>query len=424
MRLIAPLSVLMLLALVVGSYQSVAGQLAGLGLALALGAALSWHILRSPKFEAIPLYQVLLLALGLRGLALFAQPMLEDDYFRYLWDGYRFATSGSPYGPAPASFFADTQVPLPFQSILNFINYPDIPTIYGPVMQYWFLLGYGLAPGQVAALQWQNALLDLGIIALLVWAGAKPRYVLLYALNPLILKDAIGTAHPDGLLGLFALASLLLVRRPWLAGILAALALATKVAALVMIPFVLLRAGWRSVLAMGVALLACYLPFLLHPTGNELLALGTFAQNWRFNPLLFAPLAALLGPDWARRVAAGMLATLLLYLYFAALRQQYRARTGAAVLPLPPADWAFGLLLVLAPAVNAWYLLWLLPLAVLRPSRTAWAATFLLPLAYFNGHYVTGIGLAEFAVPLPVTLAEIGILAYTCYLDWRRPLPA
>ena len=85
MRLIASLSVLMLAALVIGSYQNILGQLVGLSLALVLGAGLTWHILRSPRFETIPLHQIVLLALGLRGLALFAAPMLEDDYFRYLW---------------------------------------------------------------------------------------------------------------------------------------------------------------------------------------------------------------------------------------------------------------------------------------------------------------------------------------------------
>ncbi len=428
MRLIASLSVLMLAALVIGSYQNILGQLVGLSLALVLGAGLTWHILRSPRFETIPLHQIVLLALGLRGLALFAAPMLEDDYFRYLWDAYRFASTGSPYGAAPASFFGDDSVPQRFQLILNFINYPDIPTIYGPVMQYWFLLGYGIAPGQVAALQWQNAALDVGIIALLIYAGAKPRYLLLYALCPLVLKDSIGTAHPDALLGLFAVAGMVFLHRPWLAGSLLGLALATKVAALVLVPFLLIRAGWRGMLALGLTLLVCYLPFLLHPTSNELLALGTFAQNWRFNPLLFAGLDAVFGSSLARPVAGGCLATLLIYLYWRYARQLQAAGLwfgsgqGQIGRHLPPADWALGLLLALAPAVNAWYLFWLLPIAVLRPSRTAWTATFLLPLAYFNGHYLPQSGLAEFAVPLPVTLAEIGILAYTCYLDWRAPL--
>ena len=419
MRLVSILSFLAVATLVLVSRHEVVTQLAGLAAALSLGVVAAWHIMRSPQFDSIPLRKIFLLALALRVIAVFAVPILEDDYFRYLWDAYRFATTGSPYGAAPAAFFSDASVPTNFQSILNFINYPEIPTIYGPVMQLLFLLAYMFAPGQVAALQIQNALLDLFLIWLLARAGAQSRWLLLYAVSPLVLKEAIITAHPDGLVGIFAVAGFIYLRRPWLGGGLLGLAVATKVSALVLLPFLLSRGAWRSMLAATGVLMACYLPFLLMP-GSELSALNSFARHWRFNPLLFAGVEAIFGVHYARPLAGICIITALAWLYW---RDWRDLRAGAQRWAIPAADRAFGVLLIFAPVVNPWYLLWLLPFAVLRPSRTVWGASFVLPLSYLNGNHITQFGLQQFDLPIAITLTEIGVLAGLAWLDWRRPLP-
>jgi len=65
------------------------------------------------------------------------------------WDGRQFATTGNPYASAPATFFKDAEVPERFSSILDQINYPHVPTIYGPVCQVGFLVSYWIAPGRL-----------------------------------------------------------------------------------------------------------------------------------------------------------------------------------------------------------------------------------------------------------------------------------
>ena len=133
-----------------------------------------------------------------RSAGLFGFPLFEDDYFRYLWDGYRFAEVGTPYGWAPAASFADAEVPQVFQRILDQVNYPDIPTIYGPVAEFSFLLAYLVAPGSLVPLQLILIGVDILLIRLLLTA-APPRFVLLYAWCPLVIKEIAFTAHPDGL---------------------------------------------------------------------------------------------------------------------------------------------------------------------------------------------------------------------------------
>ena len=86
--------------------------------------------------------KVMLVAFLLHLFACIGQPFMEDDYYRYLWDGMRFFEMGTPYGAAPSGSFQDKSISLPFQEILDQINYPDIPTIYAPMLQYVFLLNH------------------------------------------------------------------------------------------------------------------------------------------------------------------------------------------------------------------------------------------------------------------------------------------
>lgn len=398
--------------LVAVSRLDVGAQLLGLGVALALGAGVALYVWRTPALDALTPRAIILLGLALRLLSLLAMPILEDDHFRYLWDGYRYATAGTPYGPAPAAFFDDATVPPAFQHILDSINYPDIPTIYGPLMELMFLAGYALAPAQVWALQLFNAVGDTVLLLLLARTGARPRALLLYAVSPLVLMESVMTAHPDALVGLLGLAGLVGARRPWLRGVLLGLAAAFKAPVLILLPFLLRRGGARALGGFALALMACYLPVLLR-AGSDLPALGLFARQWHFNPLLFAAIEALAGGGLARPLAGLFLAALLLLIY----RQDWRAPA-----PVPAADLALGALLVLAPVVNPWYVLWLLPFAVLRPSRCALGATFVLPLSYWNSSQGAHLGGGQFDLPLAVTVYEVLVLAGLAGLDAWRPL--
>ncbi|MEO7168555.1 MAG: hypothetical protein ABI016_16165, partial [Chthoniobacterales bacterium] len=48
-------------------------------------------------------------ALAFRVCGLWATPTLEDDYHRYLWDGWRTIQDGSPYDRAPEEFFTASE---------------------------------------------------------------------------------------------------------------------------------------------------------------------------------------------------------------------------------------------------------------------------------------------------------------------------
>ncbi len=404
-------------ALVVSSYMGTTAQLARVTLARLLGALRVIYVVRSPHFDRLELQPVLVLAACMHTLALCAQPILEDDHYRYLWDAYRFAHAGTPYGVAPSAFFDDASVPPIFQTILNFINYPDIPTVYGPVLQAWFLAGYEIAPGRVETLQALNTVVSLTTLLLLARCGAAPRWLLLYAISPLVLKESVMTAHPDALVGLLTLAAFALggQRRPWVAGGLLGLAMACKIPVALALPFLWYRGGLRALMAAGFTLVLCYLPFLLQ-SGSDLAVLSNFAHHWRFNPLLYSVVEGFAGPVAGRLLGGVAIIASVVALYWR------DARAGLDRPKIPPVDYALGALLLFSPVVNPWYLLWLLPFAVLRPSRVVWTATLLLPLSYWNGTNITILGGRAFDVPIGVTVVEIVVLMAAALYDRARPL--
>ena len=196
-------------------------------------------------------------------------------------------------------------VPVMFRGILDQINFPELPTIYGPVLQFVFLLGYAVGPGSVAPLQAIFVLADLLAIGLLLRL-APARSVLLYAWCPLVVKEIAFTAHPDGFAVCLLLAAVALSRRERLfaaAGLLA-LSAGAKALALPLVPFVLLRARFAHWLTFYGVLALLYLPFEWRG-GTDLSTLFVFAREWEFNASGFRVLGHLL-PDPAARLAVGL----------------------------------------------------------------------------------------------------------------------
>ena len=411
--------------LVWGSGTPTATQLFAVLAAAALGGlALLWIAFDS-RFAQTPLAWVFGLALVLRVIAVQAEPLLEDDHYRYLWDGMRTAQHFDPYRLAPSAYFGANDLAPRWQDILSGINNPSIPTLYGPVLQALFALAHGLAPGRLGAIQGLVLLVDLGCIALLARHGVGARWLLVYALHPMILKEAMASAHPDGLVALWLLLALLAWRRERLlfTGVLLGLAVATKVAALLVVPLFLFGPQrtvtfWRtsSAVALGfvVALGAAYLPFLA-AGGSDVLGLQTFAAQWRFNPLLYRVIEAGVPSGMARPVAA-----LAITAGVAALLWFWRATSSAdRDAGMPPVDTALLLLLLLAPVVNPWYALWALGPAIAARSAVVPVMGCVSVLAYLNGSVLREAGMqattewiVPYSVPWPVALIQVATVVF------------
>ena len=432
---VAALGVCNALTLVAGSRAAGADAelLATLAGALFGAAALLWVAL-DDDFEHSKLAWVLGLALLLRLIAVQATPLLEDDHYRYLWDGMRTATAFDPYRLPPSAFFGTPGLSPRWSDILGGINYPDIPTIYGPLLQWVFAAAHALAPGQLGGVQALVLVADLAVLALLARQGVSARVVLLYALHPLVLKEAMASAHPDGLVALWLLLATLAWQRgrALAVGVMLGLAVGTKVAALVALPLLLLCLpggatgaswlswAWRLLAGLALSLAALYGPFIA-AGGSDASALLIFGTQWLFNPLGYRLLDAALPAGAARPVAALLVAGGLGGLVW---RWRRQARSTAAN-EAPPLTSALVLLLLCSPVVNPWYWLWALPLAVCAGQRWVIAAAVIAMLSYLNttvlsqAGWIAPITVAEsFRVDWPVTFAQLLLIGLAWV--WRR----
>ncbi|MDX1984955.1 MAG: glycosyltransferase 87 family protein [Bryobacteraceae bacterium] len=353
----------------------------------------AWRL--APQLPRAPLLRgVWIWALMFRAAGLWGDPVLEDDHYRYLWDGWTYATTGDPYASSPADYFGDPAVPPAFEDILDRVNHPDVPTVYGPLTEAAFLLGYRIAPGRLWPWKLLVTAADI-LTALLLMRRLAPANLLLYAWCPLLIKETAFTAHPDSLGILFLVAALSLVAaRPGLAGVCAALAAGVKLTGALLIPWILWRGGWRA--AVGFAATAAALA-----TGFGFGGLGTLAGDWEFNSSVFAMVSWLAG-GLAARIACAIL--FCLFYVWLLLRE----REGLDI----RGEWAYGGLFALSPVVNPWYLLWILPFVAGRPVGWALAALIAPALSYVCGLHLGDTTLGPYDHPPWLRWLEYGSVVW------------
>lgn len=332
-------------------------------------------------------------------LALTGTPAFEDDHYRFVWDGWRTIETGTPYGVSPQSFFDSETLPAGYADILSGINYPEYPTIYGPVLQIVFAAGVLLTGPDAIGIRILFAGLNLCTILLLL-RRFSPSQVALYAWSPVAISEVALHAHPDGIVALLVLAAVVMAGvRPILSGILLGMAAGAKIVAVAAWPL-LLRSGWPSVLAAVLTSVVLYAPFMATALGAGFESTTTFATEWRFNPLGFAVLESVLG-DTLARLAAGFAGVMLILLIHAA-SPSTEATPLAAI---------FAVVVLVSPAVNAWYILWVLPFAVGQSAMWPWLISAALPLSYLTGLNLDSSTLAAFQIhPVAYGLQVIIIL--------------
>ncbi|MEQ1697476.1 MAG: glycosyltransferase 87 family protein, partial [Hyphomicrobiaceae bacterium] len=345
---------------------------------------------------------------------------LEDDFYRYLWDGATVAAGGNPYLVAPA-LVEGTQglaamglaakglaakglaAKVLGAEVLARINFPELTTIYPGVAQAVFAVAHVIAPWKLDGLRAVFLAADLAglwvLIALLGRLGQSPLLAGLYWLNPLVVFAIFGAGHVDGVLVPLLLGAVLAVSSAWpvtAAGLLA-LAVGVKIWPVVLAPLVFAQI-WRGRQSVGIAaavfvvICASVLgPLVVASFGRAALGasgLAAYASDWANNngPFAWASygLYLLAGESPAAQlalrgaVAAGVGAVAI----WAALQPVVRVERLAELALLVTAC-----LFYLQPAQFPWYALGFLPFAVvtrcwplLLPSVTLPAYYLFFPL--------------------------------------------
>jgi hypothetical protein len=386
------------------------GALKGLGSPILLAYALAfgawWHACvlgRRPLTARAVLWVGLALRLGLL-------PMpVEDDMARYIWEGRVLAAGHNPYRLAPD---AEALQDLRDGMYWGRINHRDVPAIYPPpALAVFAVLAAPGGTGYAAAYVFKAAFIlgDIAAFLLLLRLlrrreeADRDRIAAIYFLNPLLLLEIAGLGHFDGLLLPCLVAFLLALEegRPGRAALFLFLGASLKIAALALLPVLVLR-GPRPRAAAYAALLLAALAAELALSG-ALGNLGRFATDFRYNAA-FPYLIHLLGSPFlgAGGERALGLALFLVSVFAAAFRLRAAAAERQALVFM-------GLFLLFSPTLHPWYVLWILPFAALCQSRPWLLLTGTAALSYvvyiraaFTGRLreIPWLRLPEFLPPL------------------------
>lgn len=377
-----------------------------IAVASAAGISVFW-VFAKQELPPSALAAVIGFALLFRLIGFLGQPLYEDDFYRYLWDGRTFALTGNPYQHPPADSFGQTELPSKFDEILSRINYPEIPTIYGPVCQLAFLLGYWISPGALWPLKLIFLAADLGILLLLFrLIGPSPALVI-YAWSPLVIKEIAFTAHTDALAAAFVIASVLLAhrKRDMAAATALGLAVAARSFTIILVPLLLWK-RWRALAVSILVAMALYAPFVASGASGGG-SMKTFATQWEFNSFVYGLLKSFIGPAPALIACFALFAAF--YVWFLKNSDDYSL--------------LLGMFFLLSPVVNAWYLVLIVPFVALRPSAWGIAAVTVVLVSYATGANLHLANLGGYDHPWWVRPVEIIPIVIALVWDkrfWRQ----
>ncbi len=347
-----------------------------------------------------------------------SQPILEDDFYRYLWDGAVTAHGHNPYTIRPADARAGGEgvspeiLALAQESgiVLQRVNHPELGTIYPPVAQTVFAFAHWLAPWGRASLLTLYYAADCAVFALLIAllrrVNKSPALVLIYWWNPLCVKEIYNSLHMDILLLPFVLLFLwkLLRGRPLPAS--GALAVATAVKlwpVLLVAPLAVILRRSPRILAFSLTIFLVLAAVLLAPMAatrmlGDASGVAAYSARWEMNDALFmvfpwsvkhiaATMGHTLTAGEAHRIGK-MIAGLILLAAIALICRRAANRESADNGRVPPVImatlWTIAALFLLSPTQFPWYFTWFAPLLALIPTRGMLLLTLTLPLYYLK----------------------------------------
>ncbi|MCI0482167.1 MAG: hypothetical protein L0213_11345 [Candidatus Dadabacteria bacterium] len=383
---------------------------------------------------------ILFIGLALRLVMFFSTPILEDDYFRYLWDGAVTANGINPYKYSPEQVIQNRDVPEELSrlagesgDIIHRINHPHIRSIYPPITQALFALSYIIKPWSL--LPWRSVLLvfDIAALALILYSLSLMRlplvYTMIYWWNPLFVKEIYNSGHLDVLVFPFALGGVLLaLRAKYLSSLMSlATGIGIKLWPVFLIPLalrpILSSPGriLRAVLVLIVFLTALFLPlYLSGPDGSS--GLIAYGGSWENNDSVFRIIIfisdfslGVLGFETHHKYAlARVIAASLTVLWIAYM--SYRKPTGVDFFKRSLFIVAF--VFLISPTEFPWYYTWLLPFLALQPRFSLLTLTALLPLYYLRYYFEPRGGLDIFTkIIVWLEFAPVWVLLF---LEWKR----
>ena len=340
-------------------------------------------------------------------------PILEDDFYRYLWDGAVTANEYNPYMLSPLQVQQqDPDVPekilkLADQSgdVINKINHPKIKTLYPALAQIVFALSYYLVPWSVTGWKFIMLLGDLFLLFFIIKILRELKlpisFVAIYWLNPIILHEYFNTGHYDLFALLFTAISFyyFLKSEHITASITLALAVGFKLWPVLLFPFYLRRLSNQkfkiisSIIAFSVFVVIIFIP-VLRAGIDENFGFMKYAANWINNAAFYTILKDSIdlftatfkiyyvcADCVARWITIGLMLITILWLIRKPLNDNKLLSNNILI--------AVAVMFLISPTQFPWYYTWLVLPLVFSPKFSLLMYAFLIPLYHLNflGNY-------------------------------------
>lgn len=227
---------------------------------------------------------ILVGALVLRVQLMFLQPNLSRDSWRYLWDARVTLNGYSPYVYPPNS-----PVLLHLANLLlTNSRFRNVPTIYPPGAQAFYLFSYLLAPDNLVFLKGIFIICELitvaGLAVLLAKKGLDPARCVIYAWCPLPIMEFAIQGHVDALVVMFMVLTLVCAQSQRrgarvLTGFFLAMATLTKLYPILMLAVVWRRRDWAMVCTCLITIALSYIPYIILGHGQIFGFFATYASE-------------------------------------------------------------------------------------------------------------------------------------------------
>jgi len=338
------------------------------------------------------------------------EPIIEDDFYRYLWDGALVNAGISPYIYAPESIQLG-EITNPTLSelmskgghILERINYPYLRTVYPPVAQAAFSIANWISAFSLDSWRMVLFLCEIGtlffIVKILIHIQKPILWAALYWWCPLVIKEVGNSAHMEPVLMFPVLAGVYLAIKG--RGI-ASVIMLTIGAGVKIWPVIAILPVWKNLLAtpkktiLGAIISLLILAVLIWPiliSGlNESSGFFAFAQKWR------ASSGVILITDWlalriifftslkeaqlaliSRGMIAVIFAVIMIKIFLSKQERSDKLLYEIFIL--------ISAIYILSPTQNPWYFLWIAPFLCFYPVRGLMLAGALIPMHYLYFYF-------------------------------------
>lgn len=402
------------------------GDHAYMGFAIATGfvaMAATGVAERAPNTRTLCL--IVAVAALLRAILLFAEPLLSDDIYRYVWDGRVQAAGINPYRYFPAH---DALAPLRDAAIYPNINRADYAvTIYPPVAQIFFFLvtrlGESVTVMKLALLACEAGMVGI-LILLLQRIGRPVTRIVAYAWHPLPMWEIANNGHIDGLMVTLMMLGiwLALTGRPLRGAVSITLGALAKPFAVFALPALWRPWDWKMPLIVVAIGVACYIPYLSVGWGVFGFLTGGYLSEEHFDT------GANIWPLAALRYLAGShrwdffayLSVSALIVAALALHASHR-EPRSALTALTDTHWMLLVFLFLLSPNYPWYFLVLTPFVALVGGAPVWMLTLGALLLQEESPWDDHIPILIRKTMLYG--AFLAACAYVAWQVWRRASP-